>query len=161
MSTLLSLIIFSIYSFSNAQTMIGVYQQDHEFIQAIEWKGRGGLLLSQSSKEYMHQINLTLVGEEDSKMWEQKFNPENHTPHYLFNEGASYIYFIDNLDLLNNGRFYFSQINTAGNAKSGSAGVPPSSSRAATAGGTFVGRRAGDYRLEQVERSCTNSLARN
>lgn len=52
-------------------------------------------------------------------MWEQKFNPENHSPHYLFNEDINYIYFIDNLDLKNNGRFYFNQINGAGNAKSG------------------------------------------
>ncbi len=115
---LLSALLTFFYS-STAQTVIGVPPQDHPFIQAIEWKGKGGLLLSQSSKEYMNQINLTLVGEEDSKMWEQKFNPENHTPHFLFNENTNYIYFIDNLDLKNNGRFYFNQINTAGNAKSG------------------------------------------
>jgi hypothetical protein len=119
MRTLLSLIFISTCTFSDAQIVIGVPQQDHPFIQTIEWKGKGSLLLSQSSKEYMNQINLTLVGEEDSKMWEQKFNPENHTPHFLFNEGANYVYFIDNLDLMNNGRFYFSQINNAGNAKSG------------------------------------------
>lgn len=104
---------------SNSQTVIGVPPQDHPFIQVIEWKGKGGLLLSQSSKEYMNQINLTMVGEQDSKMWEQKFNPVNHTPHYLFNEGLNYIYFIDNLDLVNNGHFTFNQINGAGNAKSG------------------------------------------
>lgn len=119
MRILFSIIFISIYSFTNAQTVIGVAQQDHPFIQVIEWKGKGGLLLSQSSKEYMNQINLTLVGEGDSKMWEQKFNPTNHTPYYLFNEGTNYIYFIDNQDLLNNGRFYFNQINSAGNAKSG------------------------------------------
>lgn len=104
---------------SFAQTVIGVPQQDHPFIQVVEWKGRGGLLLSQSPKEYMNQINLTLVGEQDSKIWEQKFNPVNHTPHYLFNEDLNYIYFIDNLDLVNNGKFTFNQINGAGNAKSG------------------------------------------
>jgi len=119
MRTFISIFLLSIYSIANAQTVVGVPQQDHPFIQVIEWKGKGGLLLSQSSKEYMNQINLTLVGEGDTKMWEQKFNPTNHAPHYIFNEGTNYIYFIDNRDLLNNGRFYFNQINAGGNAKSG------------------------------------------
>ncbi len=56
MRTILSILIifFSTVSMSNAQTVIGVPQQDHPFIQAIEWKGKGGLLLSQSPKEYMN-----------------------------------------------------------------------------------------------------------
>lgn len=118
--TILPFLLLTTVTFSQN---ISVAPKDHPFIQIIEWKGMGGLLLSQSPKEYMNQINLSLVGDAESELWNQKFNPNNHTPYYLFNENTNYIYFIDNLDLVNNGRILFSQINSAGNAKSGTLDV--------------------------------------
>ena len=62
------------------------------------------------------QINLTLIGDQQTSIWDQKFNPKGEEFYYLASENARYVYFLDNLEL-NNGKVYFSQLNSAGNVK--------------------------------------------
>lgn len=92
--------------------------KDHPYFRIIEWKGKGGLLMSRNPKEFMNQINLSLIGEKEEGMWDQKFNPKVREPFYLFNENTRHVYFLNNLDLVDNGRATFNQINSAGNVKS-------------------------------------------
>ncbi len=83
----------------------------------IEWKGMGALLLSKDPSGIEKQINITLIGEQTTSIWDQKFTPKNDTYYYISSENARYVYFLDNLDLIN-GKVYFSQLNSAGNVKS-------------------------------------------
>ena len=92
--------------------------KDHPFYNIVEWKGKGGLLMSRSPKEFMNQINLSMIGDIEEAHWDQKFNPKTRDPFYLFQEGTRHVYFIDNLDPKDNGRLTFNQINSAGNVKS-------------------------------------------
>jgi len=43
--------------------------------------------------------------------------PKGEEYYYISSENARYVYFLDNLDL-DNGKVYFSQLNSAGNIKS-------------------------------------------
>ncbi len=83
----------------------------------IEWKGMGALLLSKDPSGIEKQINITLVGNQPTSIWDQKFTPKNEEYYYISSENARYVYFLDNLDLFN-GKVYFSQLNSAGNVKS-------------------------------------------
>lgn len=112
---LFSLLIFSSLS-SSAQTF-GIPIKNHPFYDIIEWKGQGGLVMSRSVKEILNQIELSLVGELEQGKWDQKFNPAIRDPYYICAENTRYIYFLDNLDPINNGLLGFNQINMAGNIK--------------------------------------------
>ena len=89
----------------------------HPYYDIIEWKGMGALLLSKDPENVAKQINITLVGNEESSIWDQKFTPKNDEYYYIASENARYVYFLDNLEL-DNGKIYFSQLNSAGNVKS-------------------------------------------
>lgn len=86
------------------------------FYDIIEWKGMGALLMSRDANGATKQVNLTLVGEQETSIWDQKFIPKTDDFYYLSSENARYVYFLDNLEL-NNGKVYFSQLNSAGNIK--------------------------------------------
>lgn len=90
---------------------------NHPYFDIIEWKGMGGLLLSKDPSGNSKQINITLVGDHPTSIWDQKFTPKEEEYYYISSENARYVYFLDNLDL-NNGKVYFSQLNSAGNIKS-------------------------------------------
>jgi hypothetical protein len=83
----------------------------------IEWKGMGALLVSKDPAGNEKQIHLTLVGNQTTSIWDQKFTPKEEDYYYVSSENARYVYFLDNLEL-NNGKVYFSQLNSAGNVKS-------------------------------------------
>lgn len=95
----------------------GLPVKDLPYFDVIEWKGQGGLLRSRSPKDILNQIGMTLVGELSEGKWDQKFNPKTRDPYYLCAENTRYVYFIDNLDPINNGNMTFNQINSAGNIK--------------------------------------------
>lgn len=88
----------------------------HPYYDVIEWKGMGALLLSKDPQNVAKQINITLVGNAEKSIWDQKFTPKNEEYYYIASENARYVYFLDNLEL-NNGKIYFSQLNSAGNVK--------------------------------------------
>jgi hypothetical protein len=87
------------------------------FYDVIEWKGMGALLMSRDAGGSTKQITLTLIGEQETSVWEQKFNPKADKFYYISSENARYVYFLDQLDL-DLGYAYFSQLNSAGNIKS-------------------------------------------
>ncbi|MDX2359567.1 MAG: hypothetical protein QNK23_02095 [Crocinitomicaceae bacterium] len=118
MTKFLFLISTVLLSLTAQAQSFGIPMKDHPFYSIIEWKGKGGLLMSQNPKVEMKQIGLTLVGENDEGIWDQKFNPKVRTPMYLFNEDTRHVYFIDHLDLVDNGRVTFNQLNAAGSARS-------------------------------------------
>jgi len=118
MFKLFVLIPFILFGLNAQAQNFGIAMKDHPFYSIIEWKGKGGLLMSQNPKVEMKQIGLTLVGDLEEGLWDQKFNPKVRTPLFLFNEGTRHVYFIDHLDLVDNGRVTFNQINGAGNARS-------------------------------------------
>lgn len=105
-------------SFSTHAQNFGIPVKVHPYYGIIEWKGQGGILLSRSPKDFLNQIGMSLVGELEQGKWDQKFNPKIRDPYYLCAENTRYVYFIDNLDPINNGNLTFNQINMAGNIKS-------------------------------------------
>ena len=102
---LLSLVGF--HSFAQTFTIPMV---DHPFIDIIEWKGKGAMLMSKDPNMSTPQINLTLIGEEQESLWDQKIRPKNEEYYYLASENARYVYFLDNLEL-ENGKIYFNRYN--------------------------------------------------
>lgn len=96
----------------------GIPAKSLPYYGIIEWKGQGGLVLSRSPEVILKQIGMSLVGDLEQGKWDQKFNPGIRDPFYLCAENTRYIYFLDNLDPMNNGLVSFNQINTAGNIKS-------------------------------------------
>lgn len=92
------------------------------YYDIIEWKGMGALLLSKDPQGNTKQINITLVGNQKTSIWDQKFNPRSEDYYYISSENARYVYFLDNLEL-ENGKVYFNQLNSAGNVKSTSVSV--------------------------------------
>lgn len=87
------------------------------FYDLIEWKGMGALLMSKDANSSTKQITLTLVNEQQRSVWDQKFNPKTDDFYYISSDNARYVYFLDNLEL-QDGKVYFSQLNSAGNIKS-------------------------------------------
>lgn len=94
----------------------------YPYSDIIEWKGMGALLISEDPSGVAPQVNLTLVGNQETSIWDQKFTPKNDEYYYISSENARYVYFLDNLDLVN-GKVYFSQLNSAGNVKSTSVAI--------------------------------------
>ena len=110
----------------------------YPYSDIIEWKGMGALLMSKDPSGVAKQVNLTLVGDQTTSIWDQKFTPKNEEFYYISSENARYVYFIDNLEL-KNGKIYFNQLNSAGNVKSTSGQI-----------GTAV-KKLGDYDYNLLE----------
>ena len=96
----------------------------HPYFDIIEWKGMGALLLSKDPSGVSKQINITLVGNSQYSIWDQKFTPKSDEYYYISSENARYVYFLDNLEL-DNGKVYFNQLNSAGNVKSTNVAIGP------------------------------------
>ena len=94
----------------------------HPFYDIIEWKGIGAILMSKDPQNTTRQINLTLIGDQQTSIWDQKFIPKTEEFFYLSSENSRYVYFLDNLELTN-GKVYFNQLNSAGNVKSNSVSI--------------------------------------
>lgn len=99
--------------------------QKHPYNDIIEWKGMGALLMSKDPKNVSKQITLTLVGNQETSIWDQKFTPKGEEFYYISSENARYVYFLDNLNLLPGGKISLTQLNSAGNIKGKSVTVGP------------------------------------
>lgn len=95
---------------------------DYPFTDVIEWKGVGAILMSKNPNMTTPQINLTLIADQETTIWDQKIRPKNSEFYYLSSENARYVYFLDNLDL-DKGKVYFNQLNSAGNVKTTSVSI--------------------------------------
>lgn len=120
--TALHLIMVFFYQYANAQTFEIPSVDKNVFYDIIEWKGMGSLLMSRDHLGNTKQITLTLVTDTKTSVWDQKFNPKSEEFYYIASENARYVYFLDNLNL-EDGKVYFSQLNSAGNIKSTSVAV--------------------------------------
>ena len=132
---ILAFFLSSIISFSQK---IEIEKATFPYSDIIEWKGMGALLLSKDPSGIEKQINITLVGNHPTSIWDQKFTPKNEDYYYISSENARYVYFLDNLELVN-GKVYFSQLNSAGNVKSTSVNL-----------GTAV-KKLGNYDYNKLE----------
>jgi len=52
---------------------IEIKEAGHPYFDIVEWKGMGGLLLSKDPSGNSKQINITLVGDHPTSIWDQKF----------------------------------------------------------------------------------------
>lgn len=120
--TALQLVMVFLYQSVNAQTFEIPSVDKNVFYDIIEWKGMGSLLMSRDPLGNTKQITLTLVTDTKTSVWDQKFNPKSEEFYYIASENARYVYFLDNLNL-EDGKVYFSQLNSAGNIKSTSVAV--------------------------------------
>lgn len=115
-------IVMSLMAFSGFSQKFSIPMVNYPFTDVIEWKGMGMILMSKDPNMAKPQINLTLVGEAEESIWDQKIRPRNKEFYYLASENARYVYFLDNLDL-DGGKVYFNQLNSAGNVKTTSTSV--------------------------------------
>lgn len=115
-------ILMSLIAFNGLSQKFTIPMVDHPFTDVIEWKGMGIILMSKDPNMAKPQINLTLVGEQEESIWDQKIRPRNKEFYYLASENARYVYFLDNLEL-DGGKVYFNQLNSAGNVKTTSTSV--------------------------------------
>ena len=109
-------------SFGGFTQEIEIEAATYPYNDIIEWKGMGALLMSRDPGGVSKQVNLTLVGNQETSIWDQKFTPKDKEFFYISSENARYVYFMDNLQLIN-GKSYFNQLNSAGNVKSTSADI--------------------------------------
>lgn len=91
----------------------------YSFYDVIEWKGNGGMLLNRDPSGNMRKVYLTFVSNLPNSTWNQSFNPKGSDFYYISSENARYTYFLDNLNL-EEGKYFFTQLNTPGNVKSSS-----------------------------------------
>ncbi len=93
--------------------------EDYPFFDAVEWKGMGTMLLNRDPSGVKRKINITMVGEQTTSVWQQSFNPSGKDYFYIAGENARYVYFLDQLMPVD-GKIFFHQVNSAGNIKSSS-----------------------------------------
>ncbi len=106
-----------IFSFGSIAQEFEIEAQSHPYYDIIEWKGQGAILMSRDPNQTTRLINITLVGDQTSTIWDESFTPRDENFYYISSENARYIYFLDNLQL-DNGKVFFTQVNEAGNKKS-------------------------------------------
>lgn len=99
----------------NAQEL-EIEAQKYPYHDIIEWKGQGAILMSKDPNQVTRVITLTLVGDQNSSIWDETFTPRDEEFFYISSDNARYVYFLDDLEL-DNGKVYFTQLNEAGNKK--------------------------------------------
>jgi hypothetical protein len=102
-----------------AQSVIDIPAETFPFYELVEWKGNGAFLVNRDQSWKSMKVFLTFVGKQSTStfMWKESFNPVNKTSYLISGENARYIYFLDNLTMID-GKYAYSQINTAGTVKS-------------------------------------------
>lgn len=103
-------------SFGLSAQEFEIEAQTNPYYDIIEWKGQGAILMSRDPNQTTRLINLTLVGDQTSSIWDESFTPRDDEFFYISSENARYVYFLDDLEL-DNGKVYFTQLNEAGNKK--------------------------------------------
>lgn len=111
-------IIFSLtLCFSTFAQPFEMLAEEYPFYSILEWKGMGAILLNRDPSGNAKKVNLTLVGNKTTSIWQQSFNPNGKDFHFVSSENARYVYFLDNLNP-ENGKISLHQLNSAGNIKS-------------------------------------------
>ena len=111
------IILSLIIGFSTFGQQFEIPAEEYPFYSIIEWKGMGSMLLNRDPSGNAKKVNLTLVSDKTTRIWQQSFNPNGKDFYYISSENARYVYFLDNLNL-DNGKVSLHQLNSAGNIKS-------------------------------------------
>jgi hypothetical protein len=117
---ILTLIFTTILGVSSVAQEFIMPAEEYPFFDIIEWKGNGALLLNRDPSGLKRKINLTMVGEKTTSIWQESFNPTGKEYYYIHSENARYVYFLEQLQPVE-GKVSFSQINIAGNVKNSTA----------------------------------------
>ena len=112
----LTLLLLGFLSLNAAAQEFEIEAQTHPYYDIIEWKGQGAILLSHDPNKTTRRIGLTLVGNQNSSIWDESFTPRDEEFYYISSENARYVYFLDNLEL-EEANISFTQLNEAGNTK--------------------------------------------
>lgn len=94
--------------------------EEYPFFDVLEWKGNGAMLVNRDPSGLKRKINLTMVGEKTTSIWQESFNPTGKEYYYIHSENARYVYFLEQLQPVD-GKIQFSQVNIAGNVKNSTA----------------------------------------
>ncbi len=116
MKTFILLILFIGCSLNFIAQTFEIEEKRYPYVDIIEWKGKGAILISKDPLGNNKQITLTLVSEEKKSVWDQQFTPKGEEYYFISSENARYVYFLDNIEL-KTGKVYFTQLNSAGNIK--------------------------------------------
>lgn len=112
----LALIFSAFVALTASAQEIDIEAQKYPYYDIIEWKGQGAILMNRDPNGTTRRIGLTLVGDQNSSIWDETFTPRDEAFYYISSENARYVYFLDNLQL-ENASVSFSQLNEAGNMK--------------------------------------------
>ncbi len=115
-SSLLTLLLLISANFGNCQSF-EIPKEVYPFYDVIEWKGFGAILMNRDPAGLKRKINMTLVSTLQTSTWNQSFSAQGKDVYYISSENARYVYFIDNLELID-GKYFFSQLSSAGSVKS-------------------------------------------
>lgn len=116
----LPVLFFIILGFPALSQIFDMPAEEYAFFDVIEWKGNGAMLLNRDPSGLKRKINLTMVGDKTTSVWQESFNPTGKEYYYIHSENARYVYFLEQLQPAE-GKIFFSQVNSAGNVKSSSA----------------------------------------
>lgn len=112
----LSLLFIAFVALSASAQEFEIEAQKHPYYDIIEWKGQGAILMSRDPNQNTRRIGLTLVGNQNSSIWDESFTPRDEEFYYISSENARYVYFLDNLEP-EEANVSFTQLNEAGNMK--------------------------------------------
>lgn len=122
MKRLFLFFITAILGFSTFAQEIDIPAEQYPFYSILEWKGMGSILLNRDPSGNQKKVNLTLIGSQNTSVWQESFNPNGKDFYYIASENARYTYFLDNLNP-ELGKVSMHQISSAGNVKSTSVGL--------------------------------------
>ena len=117
MNKIFSFFISTILGFSTFAQQFEIPAEKYPFYSILEWKGRGSILLNREPTGITKKVNLTLVGNQSTSIWQESFNPRGKDFYFISSENTRYTYFLENLNP-ELGKIFMHQLNSAGNMKS-------------------------------------------
>lgn len=136
------LLVFLYINFTCLSQSFDVTKDEYPFVDIVEWRGNGALLIGKDPTEKSKKVNITFVGKELKGLKTQSFTPKTKKYYYLTGENSDYVYFLDNLEL-EEGKYYFSQL--------GSTGILKTSSSVLTHLLTMVFKNIGDLNINDLK----------
>lgn len=117
MNKLISTFFSLIIGFSTFSQQFEIPAEKYPFYSILEWKGMGAILLNRDPSGNSKKVNLTLVSDKTTSIWQESINPNGKDFHFISSENTRYVYILDNLEP-ELGRVSLHQLNSAGNIKS-------------------------------------------
>lgn len=114
---LIQFLLFLLIGSSAFAQQFEIPAEQYPFFSVLEWKGMGSILLNRDPSGNMKKVNMTLVGNKTTSIWQQSFNPNGKDFYYISSENARYVYFLDDLNP-QAGKVSLHQLSSAGNIKS-------------------------------------------